>query len=209
MASFASRMGSGSACRSLFGGYTVWGKTPCVPGSSDLFAIPVTDRVHPSLRTLHDAILMVSSTPKSLPSSQGHTLMVNHPFTPARIRQAGNNLSELLKALTMGDFDRLAELAEYEAMTLHALIMSSQGGMILMEPNTIQIVKKIQAVRQRGLAVFFTLDAGPNVHLLYPESAVSVVGTFIREELLSLCENGSIIYDYCGTGPIQNKTETQ
>ena len=209
MASFASRMGSGSACRSLFGGYTVWGKTQDIPGSSDLFAIPVTDRVHPSLRTLHDAILVVSTTPKSLPSSQGHILMDNHPFTPARIRQAGKNLSELLKALAIGDLNRLAELTEYEALTLHALIMSSPGGMILIEPRTVQIIKQIREARQRGLAVFFTLDAGPNVHLLYPETAVSAVGTFIREELLSLCENGSIIYDHCGTGPVQTKTETQ
>lgn len=209
MASFSSRMGSGSACRSVFGGYTVWGKTPDVPGSSDLFAIPVTDRVHPSLRTLHDAILVVSTTPKSLPSSQGHTLMDNHPFTPARIRQASNNLSELLKALTMGDLDRLAGLAEYEALTLHALIMSSPGGMILMEPRTVQIIKQIQAARQRGLAVFFTLDAGPNVHLMYPESAVHEVENFIREELMPLCERDFIIYDYCGTGPVQTNMETQ
>ncbi len=209
MASFASRMGSGSACRSVFGGFTVWGKTPPVPGSSDLFAIPVTDRIHPSLRTLHDAILVVSTTPKSLPSSHGHTLMDIHPFTPARIRQAGNNLSELLKALTVGDLNRLAELAENEALTLHALIMSSLGGVILMEPGTVQIIKQIQAARQRGLAVFFTLDAGPNVHLFYPEAAASGVGKFIRDELLSLCEKDFIIYDRCGTGPIQTKTENQ
>jgi diphosphomevalonate decarboxylase len=209
MASFASRMGSGSACRSVFGGYTVWGKTPEVHGSSDLFAVAVNDRIHTSLRTLHDSILVVSTTPKSLPSSHGHSLMDLHPYTPARIRQARNNLSELLKALTVGDLSHIAEIAENEALTLHALIMSSPGGMILMEPHTVQIIKQIRTAHKKGLPVFFSLDAGPNVHLFYPESAVQEVEKFIRDELVHLCENGSVIYDHCGTGPVQAKKETQ
>lgn len=209
MASFASRMGSGSACRSVFGGFTIWGKTKDVRGSSDLFAVPVSHLVHSSLSKLHDAILVVSTTPKNLPSSHGHLLMDNHPFKTARISQARNNLSELLSALKTGDFNHLAELAENEALTLHALIMSSTGGMILMEPSTVQIIKQIRAARQRGLAVFFTLDAGPNVHLLYPEAAVSGVKKFIRSELTSLCENGLVIYDYCGSGPVRPKSENQ
>lgn len=209
MASFASRMGSGSACRSVFGGFTLWGKTPDVTCSSDLFAIPVTERIHPSLRTLHDTILVVSSTPKSLSSSQGHSLMVNHPFKLARIRQARTTVSELMKALTLGDLNRMAELAEVEALTLHALIMSSPGGMILMEPNTVQIIRQIREARQKGLAVFFSLDAGPNVHLIYPEEAVLKVENFIREELISLCENGFLIHDHCGTGPVRTIMETQ
>jgi diphosphomevalonate decarboxylase len=209
MASFVSRRGSGSACRSVFGGFTVWGKTPAVPGSSDLFAIPVTDRVHPSLRTLHDTVLVVSSVPKSLSSSGGHALMQSHPYTRSRIRQAGDNLSELLNALSVGDLNHLSKITENEALTLHALIMSSTGGVILMEPQTVQMIKQIRAARQKGLAVFFTLDAGPNVHLLYPESSVPEVEAFIREELIPLCENGSRINDHCGTGPVLCTAEPQ
>jgi diphosphomevalonate decarboxylase len=209
MASYISRMGSGSASRSVFGGYTLWGRTPGVPGSSDLFAMPVNERVYPSLRTLRDAILVVSSTPKSLPSSHGHSLMDNHPFARARIRQAHTNITGLLKALTLGDLDHLAEIAEAEALTLHALIMSSPGGMILMEPHTVQIIKQIRSARQRGLPVFFSLDAGPNIHLIYPDSAVREVENFIREELIPYCEDGFLIYDHCGAGPVRTNLETK
>jgi diphosphomevalonate decarboxylase len=208
-ASFISRMGSGSASRSTFGGYTLWGRTPGVSGSSDLFAMPVNDRVYPSLRTLRDTILVVSSTPKSLPSSHGHSLMNNHPFARARIRQAHSNIAALLKALTLGDLDHLAEITETEALTLHALIMSSPGGMILMEPHTLQIIKQIRNARQKGMPVFFSLDAGPNIHLIYPDSAVREVENFIREELIPYCENGFLIYDHCGTGPVRTKLETK
>lgn len=209
VASFAARMGSGSACRSVYGGFTVWGKTPEVPGSSDSFAIAVSDRVHPSFLAMRDAILVVSSAPKSLTSSQGHSLMDNHPFKNGRIRQASGNFSELLNALIAGDFNHLAGIAENEALTLHALIMSSAGGAVFIEPNTIQIINKIRAARQKGIPVLFTLDAGPNVHLLYPESAAPGVETFIRKELLAFCENGSVIYDHCGAGPVQTKMDTQ
>ena len=202
MASYVSRMGSGSACRSVYGGFTVWGRTQDVQGSSDLFAVPVTDRVHPSLRTLHNAILVVSSAPKDLPSSHGHSLMKQHPFTRSRIRQAGRNVSELLKAMGAGDLDRISEITENEALTLHALLMSSPGGMIMLKPDTVQIINRIRKARQRGLAVFFTLDAGPNVHMLYPESSAADAEAFIREELIPLCENGYFINDQCGTGPV-------
>jgi diphosphomevalonate decarboxylase len=135
--------------------------------------------------------------------------MDNHPFTSSRIRQARNNLTEVLKALTLGDLERLAGLTEMEALTLQALIMSSPGGVIVMEPRTLQIIQQIRSARHKGLAVFFSLDAGPNVHLLYPESAGQEVEDFIREELVPLCENGFLIYDHCGSGPVRTKTESQ
>ena len=202
-ASFISRLGSGSACRSVYGGYALWGETEFISGSSDLFAVPVTDRVHGTFKTLHDAILVISSAPKSLPSSRGHALMERHPFATARISQARDNISETLNALESGDIERLAAVAEIEALTLHALIMSSGEGTVLMEPSTIIVIKKIREARKKGIPVFFSLDAGPNVHLFYPETAVEQVEQFIRNELASSCENGSVIYDRCGTGPVQ------
>ncbi len=202
LASFVSRMGSGSACRSLYGGYSLWGKTDRVQGSSGLFAVPLAERVHPIFRTLHDAILVISSEPKSLPSTRGHSLMDHHPFAAARIDQAENNLSETLKALDSGDIERLISVTENEALTLHALIMSSKGGTVLLKPPTVNVILKIREARRKGMSVFFSLDAGPNVHLFYPEKSTPEVEQFIRNELVSSCENGLVIYDCCGTGPV-------
>jgi diphosphomevalonate decarboxylase len=201
LASFISRIGSGSACRSLYGGYSLWGKTDHVQGSSNLYAIPVDEWIHPSLRTLHDAVLVISSDPKSLPSSLGHSLMAHHPFAPARIGQAEKNLAKALNALKSGDIKQLTTIAENEAMTLHALILSSEGGTVLLRPPTIEVILRIKEARGKGLPVFFSLDAGPNVHLFYPAESAKKVEKFIREELVSSCENGLVIFDRCGTGP--------
>lgn len=202
LASFASRMGSGSACRSLFGGFTVWGDTGLVPGSSDQFAVPVNDFVHPEMANLHDAILVVSSKPKSVASSLGHSLMNDHPFALSRFGQALANLENALLALKTGDLGHLGKIAENEALTLHTLIMTSRGGDILFTPGSIELMKRIRDARKKGLPVFFTLDAGPNVHLLYPHPAADRVEEFIRQEMAPLCEEGKVIFDKRGEGPI-------
>jgi diphosphomevalonate decarboxylase len=198
-ASTLARLGSGSACRSVYGGYTVWGKTSLIAGSSDELALPLIDRVHPSLDDLHDAILVVSAAPKEVSSTTGHGAMDSHPFRPGRILLANEHLSRILDALQDGDVDELAQVTEAEALALHALIMTS--GTWLMKPATLTIMGKIREARQSGMPVWFTLDAGANVHMLYPSGNKEAVEDFIRSELAAFCENGRIIYDQCGTGP--------
>lgn len=203
LASYASRVGSGSACRSLYGGFTIWGASSLVAGSSDHFALPVNDMVHPDLADLRDAILVVSSKPKSIASSYGHQLMKEHPYERCRITQAGNNFSQAMLALQSGDLDLLGKISENEALSLHSLIMTSPGGDILFEPGSIAVIKKVKQFRSGGLPIFFTLDAGPNVHLLYPNNAKVQVENFIRQELMPLCEEGTIIFDHRGSGPLR------
>jgi diphosphomevalonate decarboxylase len=209
IASYISRMGSGSACRSVFGGYTLWGQEPGVPDSSDEYAISINDRIHPDLMKFHDAILVVSSSHKSLASSLGHELMRIHPFAQARYEQAGTNIHEVLNYLQSGDFDQLAEISENEALTLHSLIMTSPGGTILMEPNSLIIINNIKNARKHGIPVFFSLDAGPNVHLFYLDDRKEEVENFIRNELIGFCENGQVIFDHCGEGPALIKIDSQ
>jgi diphosphomevalonate decarboxylase len=202
MASFAARMGSGSACRSLYGGYAGWGETPVMPGSSDEFAIPCADFVHPEMLSLHDAILVISANPKSLPSTLGHKGMNGHPFYNGRVGQAGKNLDEALLALSANDFEKLGAVAELEALTLHALIMSATPGTLLMKPATVEVIHRIGEARKSGLPLFFTLDAGANVHVMYPDASARMVEDFIADTLQPLCEEGRVIFDGCGKGPI-------
>jgi diphosphomevalonate decarboxylase len=201
MASYSSRMGSGSACRSVYGGFALWGETDSVTGSSDEFAIPVKDLVHPEMMQLHDAILVISGKPKSLPSTLGHRSMYGHPFFSGRIGQANQNLADVLQALASTDFERLSLLTETEALTLHALIMSASPGTMLMKPATVEAIHRVREARAGGLPVFFTLDAGANVHVMYPGNSVPIVEEFIRDALQPLCEDEQVIFDYCGNGP--------
>ncbi len=200
-ASNLARMGSGSAARSIYPGFTVWGATPVYTGSSDLFASDINHQIHPDFTHLQNAILLVSAREKSLSSSGGHALMNSHPYAEGRILQAQNHLLQFHNALTEGDLQKLAVLSEAEALSLHALIMSSAGGTILLEPSSLALIQRIRSARKSGLPVFFTIDAGPNIHLIYPESTKDAVRDFIRNGLSDLCPENQVIYDSCGPGP--------
>jgi diphosphomevalonate decarboxylase len=201
-ASRLSRLASGSACRSVYGGFTVWGKHPEVTGSSDEYAIPLPTGINEDFLDLRDAILLVSRKEKSVSSRAGHSLMNGNPFAPERYKMAGRNASSLVHALAAGDWNRFVELTEMEALVLHSLMMSSNPSFILFEPNTIQIVKAIRSFRhETGIPVCFTLDAGPNVHLLYPGRHRQRVVDWIRSELSGSCQDHQWIDDEIGNGP--------
>lgn len=200
-ASSLSRMGSGSACRSVNDGFNLWGATELWKESSDYYAIDINENIHSSFHNLHDAILLVSAKEKSLSSSKGHALMKEHPYANGRLLQANNNLSLFKKALSEGDLELLAQLSENEALSLHALIMSSGGGDILLEPASLELIQRIKKARNKGLSIFFTIDAGPNIHLIYPDSEKMKAEEFIHNELSDICSVDKVIFDYSGKGP--------
>ncbi|MEZ4948987.1 MAG: diphosphomevalonate decarboxylase [Saprospiraceae bacterium] len=203
-ASYLSRLGSGSASRSIFPGMSVWGKTSEVAGSSDYYAVPFENEVHDNFKNMRDDILIVSSGKKSVSSSAGHNLMDANPFAEPRYQQAVKNMMYLVPAIQKGDWDTFGKIAEQEALTLHALMMSSSQGYILMKPNSIKIMEMVRDYRKEtGHPVYFSLDAGPNVHLLYPADIIHEVRSFVESQLVPLCEEGKYIDDYMGEGPVQ------
>lgn len=202
-ASYVARLGSGSACRSLFPGYTVWGKSKALAGSSDLLAVPLIE-IHPVFNTLKDTILIVTDKEKPVSSSEGHNRMIGHPFAEARIKQAGRNAADLLEAMKTGNKNDFIRIVENEALTLHALMMTSENGFMLMYPETVRIINRIQEIRKEtGLDICFTLDAGPNVHLLYFEDQIEQVNKLIVEDLLKNNEQNMRIDDFYGKGPVK------
>jgi diphosphomevalonate decarboxylase len=200
-ASFISRLGSGSACRSVYGGITLWGETPAYNSSSNIYAVPVTP-VHSNFSGLRDAIILVNKEEKKVSSSKGHGKMEVHPFAQARFEQAFSNTAMLLEALKNGDRATFIRIAEIEAMTLHALMMTSEPGFMLMEPETVRIINRIQQIReQKKIDICFTLDAGPNIHLLYFKEDYEQVCNLIVEDLLENDKQKIWIDDSIGIGP--------
>ena len=202
-ASWLARLGSGSACRSVYPGFSLWGRTREGSGS-DEYAVPLGEQVHPVFRGLRDHILVIGSGKKGLSSSRGHALMKHHPFAASRYRNAFLNTGRLLDALRSGDVEEFIRITESEALMLHALIMTSGGNDLLMRPATLEVIEKVWSFRREtGLPVCFTLDAGPNPHILFPasaeERALEFIGTMLREH----CEEGLIIGDREGEGPVQ------
>lgn len=201
-ASYIARLGSGSACRSVYGGAAVWGKLGALETSSDLYAVPVTDRLHEVFRDYHDDILLISKSEKSVSSRAGHGLMEGNPYASARYAQANRRTEEMLSVLRTGDVERFGEILESEALTLHALMMASTPPYLLIRPNTLTVIERIQHYRATtGNPLYFTLDAGPNLHLLYPNRIAAEVKTFIREQLLYFCEDKMYLADRVGKGP--------
>ncbi len=201
-ASYLARIGSGSACRSVYPGWVLWGETSSFAKASQHYAMGMQEWVHPVFLTMQDSILIVDSKAKAVSSSQGHALMNHHPFREQRVIQAHQNIDILARALETGDLQSFIEITEQEALTLHALMMSSKPGYILTRPNTLSIMEKVHAFRRdTGTPVCFTLDAGPNVHLLYPLKEREKVMEWIRKELLELCQQNQWIDDSTGRGP--------
>ncbi|HOK50426.1 MAG TPA: diphosphomevalonate decarboxylase [Bacteroidales bacterium] len=204
-ASYIARLGSGSAARSVYGGYVSWGRSKHVPHSSDEYASPVNKTVHPSFMHYVDTILIVSEKPKAVSSSAGHRLMNDHPFQLARYRQAALHHEELLRCLLCEDRQRFVEIVENEALQLHALMMTSHPSYILMEPATLFVIQQIRQFRsETGIPVCFTLDAGPNIHVLYAKDESVAVENFINNQIIpSIAQPVRVMYDRLGNGPEQ------
>lgn len=195
-ASYLSRLASGSAARSVYPTMTLWGKTPSLPESSDEYAIPIGEMINPVFKTYHDSILIVSSKEKSVSSRAGHSLMDNHPMAESRYDTARKNTEDLLTILKQGDLEGFIRITESEANQLHDLMATSTPSYTLKDPNTIRIIDEILNFRKdTGLPVCYTLDAGPNVHLLYPDSCSKKVHTFIEETLKNYCSDNKYIDD--------------
>ncbi|SDB65663.1 diphosphomevalonate decarboxylase [Flavobacteriaceae bacterium MAR_2010_188] len=202
-ASFLARLGSGSASRSIEGPMMVWGKHHAIEGSNDFYAVKYSNEIHPNFKNYQDTILLVDKGQKQVSSSVGHNLMFNHPFALERFEQANVNLSKIHQILQSGDLNAFIKLVESEALTLHAMMMTSLPYFILMKPNTLAIINEIwQYRKQQDSKICFTLDAGANVHILYPEVEKEKVLEFIKQELVAYCENGQFIADEIGNGAI-------
>lgn len=200
-ASFLARLGSGSACRSIEGPLVGWGTHPRIPNSSDLYGVVLSDSVHPIFTSYRDTVLLVDRGQKEVSSTVGHNLMNGHSFSDQRFLQAQENMAGLIEVLAKGDVGGFVRIVELEALSLHAMMMTSDPSFVLMKPNTLQIIQAVRAYRKEtGIPVCFTLDAGANVHLLYPDESAEKVMEWIENELALYCQNQQYIHDRVGSG---------
>ena len=203
-ASFIARLGSGSACRSVLGFFSIWGNTHLIKKSSDFYAIEYPDKIHNVFNEICDTVLIVDKEKKQISSTIGHQLMDGHNYYKDRLLQAERNLEKLNNALENGDYDLFIKVVEQEALSLHAMMMTSDPYFILMKPNTLNVINQIWKYRNKNKSnICFTLDAGANVHLLYPKKEFNSVQEFIKNDLVQFCESNQYINDNIGNGPFK------
>ena len=205
-ASFLARLGSGSACRSLFQNFVAWGapwNSNQLEDERSLKGVEV-DQIHPSFMSLQDAILIVSGEEKAISSTIGHSLMKDHPYAKVRYEQATHRFEEMQSILKKGNWNSFCEVVETEALELHGLMMNSKPSYILMKPKTLELISLIRNFREKtGVPLCFTLDAGPNIHLLYPEKYRAEVHQFINRTCLEFLDQKKWIDDCIGRGPLK------
>jgi diphosphomevalonate decarboxylase len=199
--SFIARLGSGSASRSIEGPITLWGSSSSYLGSSDLYAINISDDVNKVFHDYQNSILIIDPGVKKISSSIGHKLMNENPFSNTRFDLARNNISRLKEIFKSGHLDDFINLTESEALMIHSLMLSSNPYFILMKPNTLEVIHRVLEFRRdTKLPISFTLDAGSNVHLLYPNSIKESIQKFIEADLLKFCNSKTHIHDSLGMG---------
>jgi diphosphomevalonate decarboxylase len=173
------RLGSGSAARSIPGGFVEWGMgEEGRPETS--FAYTIAPPEHWELR---DVIAVVSQKHKSIGSTSGHALARTSPLQAARVATVPERLARCREALMSKDFGRLADIVEADSDLMHAVMMTSTPPLLYWEPITVAIMKSVRRWRAEGLPVCFSIDAGPNVHCLCPADTAAEVERRLHENL--------------------------
>jgi diphosphomevalonate decarboxylase len=154
------RLGSGSACRSIPEGFVEWqaGKN-----DQDSYAYSIAP---PSHWRLVDCIAIVDESHKSTGSRGGHSLADTSIFQAARVSEAPKRLEQCRRAIINRDFEALAEITELDSNQMHAVMMTSTPKLFYWQPTTLAIMGAVQSWRRSGIPAFFTIDAGPNVHVI-------------------------------------------
>lgn len=183
--SILARKGSGSACRSIPDGFAEW-----VPGSDDAssYAYSLAPCDYWDLRIVTIAF---PGRPKLISSLEGHLAAPTSPFYNARLEEVSRTLQSVRHLLLMRDFAGFGLAVEREALSLHAVAMTSHtdvapwmSGIFYPGPETLRLIHAVQIWRRDGLPVAFTLDAGPSVHLLCEGAYVGDVLEAVSSVLL-------------------------
>jgi len=162
----ARRSGSGSACRSILGGFVEWTASKGdgnVNSDDDSYARQLADSEHWDLRNV---IAVVEIGPKTVSSIEGHRRALTSPYYTKRQELLPDRLDRVRKAIRERDLAALGPVIEEEAIDLHLIAMSSQPPIFYWSPGTIAVLRAVRELRQEGLAAWATMDAGANVHVI-------------------------------------------
>lgn len=169
------RTASGSACRSIPAGFVEW---QAGQDDADSYAFSIAPPDH---WDLGDCIAITSETHKPVGSTEGHTLADSSPLQAARVATTPQRLAQCRRAVLERDFDALADVVELDANMMHAVMITSAPPLLYWQPATLAVMHAVQDWRSSGLPVCYTIDAGPNVHVLCPGEKVDLVAARLRQ----------------------------
>lgn len=163
------RRGSGSACRSIPAGFVEW-----LPGTTDQdsFAQTIAPVEH---WDLWDCVAIVEAGSKHTGSTAGHQIADSSPLQSARVADSHRRLDICREAIQRKDFEMLAEIIELDSNIMHAVMMTSTPNLIYWQPASVMLMHEVSQLRYQGVAAAYTLDAGPNVHVICTAESAQIV----------------------------------
>lgn len=188
--SIIARQGSGSACRSIPSGFVEWldGNT-----SDDSYAVSLYG---PDYWDIADVVAVVNQGRKDIPTSEGMQSARTSPFFSVRSARMEEKLAAVRDALARRDFNALGELAEQEALEMHAIMMTSQPSLLYLLPGSVSVMRVVRRLRQNGLPVYFTLNTGQDVHVITEKHNIGA----LERELRGMNEVQQVIVNHPGKG---------
>lgn len=173
--SILARLGSGSACRSIHGGFVEWKM-----GSShkNSYAEQLAPADYFDLR---DIVAIVGKEKKEVSSTAGHARVETSPFYQARLAALHKDLSDVRTGIKEKDIEKLGNAVERDCISMHTTMMTSEPAIFYWSPKTLEIIHKVQECREEGLKAYFTIDAGPNVHILTLPQNIKEIREMLKE----------------------------
>ena len=168
------RTGSGSACRSIPGGFVEWRASA---SHEDSFAYSFAPANH---WDLVDCVAVVSSAHKATGSTEGHAAAGSSPLQPARVLDAPRRLDLCRRAILDRDFPAFAAIVEQDSHLMHAVMMTGSSALLYWQPATLAVLHAVRLWRSEGLSACCTIDAGPNVHVICTAAVAGVVEARLR-----------------------------
>jgi len=194
LSDLARMSGSGSAARSVLGGYVEWSPE----GEGAGHAVAIAPASHWDLR---DVIAVVDHGEKDVSSLDGHRLATSSPHFETRQKNLPERLTVVRRAIADRDLDTLGPVLEEEAIELHLIAMSSRPPIFYWKPGTVQVLEKLRALRREGLSAWATMDAGANVHVICtPRFEAPVIAA-----LEGLSGVSGVLLDGAGPGPREER----
>ncbi|HDL19248.1 MAG TPA: diphosphomevalonate decarboxylase [Bacteroidetes bacterium] len=186
------RRGSGSAARSVYGGFVEM-KTGGNETNSDAYAVQIADESYWPLKML---IAITSDAEKKIGSTDGMKVTAKtSPYYSAWLASSVNDLAEMRTAIARKDFKKLGALAENSCLKMHGLALSAKSGLIYWNGATLNVMHAVREMRKNNLQAYFTVDAGPQVKVICEEPAAAAV----KEELAKV--DGVMEIIFTGLGP--------
>ncbi len=179
--SMLSRQGSGSSCRSIFGGFVEWVKDD---GTGKSYAIQLANEDWWDLRDI--VLILEEKEQRQYSTREAMRLsMKTSPFFAARLAATESNLDKMRRAIKKRDFTLLGTVAEHDCLLMHAVALTSNPWQLFWTSATVKMMKLVPQLREKGLPCYFTIDSGANMHLLtLPEHQESILAELEKHHFI-------------------------